>query len=66
MAEKDWLLGDTPNPLGDRVAEIREKLQHKNPEILAAHTGATYTPKEAGGGDFRLSFWSREAEISFP
>ena len=30
MAEKDWLLGDTPNPLGDRVDEIRDNLKTRS------------------------------------
>jgi hypothetical protein len=66
MAEKDWLLGDTPNPLGDRVNEIRDQLSNKNPERLAACTGALFTPFGTYGGEFRLPFWSREVVISFP
>ena len=66
MAEKDWLLGDTPNPLGDRVDEIRENLKSKKPESLAARTGALYTPKGSSGGEFRLPFWSREVVLNFP
>ena len=66
MAEKDWLLGDNPNPLGDRVAEIRENLELKNPERLAKHTGAIYTPKGDKRGEFRLTFWSREILVNFP
>lgn len=66
MGKKDWLLGDTPNPLGDRVGEIREKLQAKNPEILAARTGAIYTSQGESGADLQLSFWSRDVVISFP
>jgi hypothetical protein len=66
MAEKDWLLGDTPNPLGDRIDEIRENLRSKNPDSLAARTGALYTPKGDPGGEFRLPFWSREVVLNFP
>ena len=66
MAEKDWLLGDTPNPLGDRVDEIQEKLKDQNPDSLAARTGAIYSPVAEIGGEFRLSFWSREVVIRFP
>jgi hypothetical protein len=72
MGEKDWLLGDTPNPLGERVDEIRSKLRDADPEKLAARTGATYTstgesaPKEFGVGEFRLPYWSREIVIDFP
>lgn len=65
MAEKDWLLGDTPNPLGDRVDEIRAKLKEKKPETLASRTGAIYKP-ETEGGEFRLPFWGREVVIRFP
>ncbi len=65
MAEKDWLLGDTPNPLGDRVGEIRKKLQGKNPETLASHTGANYLSK-GNNGEFQLAFWSRDVVITFP
>jgi hypothetical protein len=66
MAEKDWLLGETPNPLGERVDEIRSKLKDANPEKLAARTGATYTPKGESRGEFKLPYWSREIVISFP
>jgi hypothetical protein len=66
MAEKDWLLGDTPNPLGDRFGEIRENLSGKNPERLAARTGALYTPMGDADGEFRLPYWSREVVLSFP
>ncbi|MCP4142678.1 MAG: DUF3786 domain-containing protein [Chloroflexi bacterium] len=62
MPKKDWLLGDTPNPLGNRVGEIREKIKDKDPKTLAAYTGAVY----AEGGVFRLPFWQREVTISFP
>jgi hypothetical protein len=66
MAEKGWLLGETPNPLGDRVDEIRAKLKDVDPEKLAARTGAIYTPKGGSGGEFRLAYWSRDVIISFP
>lgn len=66
MAKKDWLLGDTPNPLGDRVDEIRTNFINKNPERLGTKTGALYTPKGESGGEFRLGFWSREIVLSFP
>ena len=66
MAEKGWLLGDTPNPLGDRVDEIRAKLKDVDPNKLAARTGAIYTLEGGSGGEFRLAYWSREVIISFP
>jgi len=66
MAEKDWLLGDPSNPLGNRIEEIREKLENQNPETLAIRTGSVYTPKGNSGGEFKLDFWSREVILSFP
>jgi hypothetical protein len=66
MAEKDWLLGDTPNPLGDRVDEIRDNLKNKKPEQLASRTGTLYSPKGDSGGEFQFSFWSRELVLEFP
>jgi hypothetical protein len=66
MAEKDWLLGDSPNPLGDRVDEIRGIIRSKNPDSLAARTGAIYSPVGDPHGEFRLSFWSREIILRFP
>ena len=66
MAEKDWLLGDNPNPLGNRVEEIRQTLKDKNPESLAARTGAIYNPKGDSGGEFKLAFWSRDVILNSP
>lgn len=72
MAEKGWLLGDTPNPLGDRVEEIRAKLREQNPEKLATRTGALYNskgdsaPGETWVGEFRLAYWSRDVILSLP
>ena len=66
MAEKDWLLGDTPHPLGDRIDEIRSSLMKKRPEILAGQTGSLYTPKDGTSGEFKLAFWSRDIILSFP
>ena len=62
MPEKNWLLGDTPNPLGGRVGEIRGKLKNRDPEMLSAYTGAAYSDV----GVFRLPFWQRDVTISFP
>ena len=72
MAEKDWLLGDSPNPLGDRVDEFRAKLKDCDPEKLAARTGVVYIPKGGStpngiwAGEFKLAFWSREVILKFP
>ncbi len=66
MTKKDWLLGDTPNPLGDRIDEIRVKLKDKNPNRMAIATGAIYTPKGEIGGEFKLAFWSRNVIIRYP
>ena len=66
MAEKAWLLGDSPNPLGDRVNEIRESLKTKNPTSLADRTGAIFTPKGDSAGEFKLPYWSRDVILQFP
>ncbi len=66
MAEKDWLLGDSPNPLGNRIDEIRASLRSKNPDSLAYRTGSIYTPKSQDSGEFKLTYWSREVSIQFP
>jgi len=66
MAKKDWLLGDTPNPLGDRIDEIRERLKSKQPMRLAARTGSIYTPTGEERGEFKLDYWSRTVVIRFP
>jgi hypothetical protein len=66
MAEKDWLLGENPNPLGDRIDEIRESLQNRDPQTLANRTGSIYTPKNQDSGEFKLAYWSREVTLQFP
>jgi hypothetical protein len=66
MAERDWLLGDSPNPLADRISEIQGNLKRKNPTKLAVRTGAHYTPKKGGKSEFDLTYWSREVRIQFP
>ena len=66
MAEKGWLLGDQPDPLGDRVDEIREELKDKNPSQMADKTGAIYTPIDDVTGEFRFMFWSQEINLKFP
>jgi len=64
--ESKWLLGDTPNPLGDRADEIREELRGREPFDLSRRTGSIYTPKDESGGEFKLTFWNRELVIPFP
>jgi hypothetical protein len=66
MAERDWLLGDSPNPLVDRINEIRGNLRRKNPSKMAVRTGSQYTPKKGDNGEFNLVYWSREVQIQFP
>lgn len=67
MAEETrWLLGDTPNPLGDRADEIRAELRGREPYDLANRTGAIYTPTGDSGGEFKLALWGREVIFSFP
>ncbi|MBC8496834.1 MAG: DUF3786 domain-containing protein [Chloroflexi bacterium] len=67
MAEETrWLLGETPNPLGDRADEMRAELRGREPFDLANRTGTIYTPRGDSGGEFKLVFWDREVLISFP
>ncbi len=66
MAEKGWLLGETPNPLGDRIDEIRARLVRKHPELLASRTGTLYTSRDAATGEFKLEFWGRKVLLTFP
>lgn len=66
MAESRWLLGDTPNPLGDRADEMKLELRERDPFDLARRTGAIYTPQNDSGGEFKLNFWNREVLIRFP
>ena len=66
MGKEGWLLGDTPNPLGNRVSEFREKLNTKDPEMLASRTGAIYSAKGDTSADLQLPFWSRDVIVSFP
>jgi len=66
MAEKGWLLGDQPDPLGNRVDEIREELKDKNPSQIADKTGTIYTPIDDVTGEFCFMFWSKEVILKFP
>lgn len=66
MEKNRWLLGDTPNPLGERVDEIRAGLRNADPRQLANRTGAIYTPAGDSGGEFRLAYWTREVILRFP
>ena len=66
MEKPGWLLGDQPNPLGDRLDEIRERLRRAHPESLATRTGAIYTPADASHGNFRLYLWGQEILVHFP
>ncbi len=66
MPQQDWLLGDSPNPLGNRVEEIRKKLIRKNPSLLAEQTNTKYTPENDDSGFFHLPFWGKEIKLHFP
>lgn len=66
MKKGGWLLGDKPDPLGNRIDEIRDNLKNKNPEYLAKQTGAIFTAKENDCGVFSIKYWSRDVMIQFP
>ncbi|MEN8172407.1 MAG: DUF3786 domain-containing protein [Chloroflexota bacterium] len=66
MAKSNWLLGDSPDPLGGRVNEIRLELQSKDPKVLALNTGTIFTPAGKNQGSFQISLWGQEVKIDFP
>jgi hypothetical protein len=67
MDEKNrWLLGDTPDPLGNRADEMRHELRRRDPFDLARRTGTMYTPSGDMEGDFKFVFWNREVVVRFP
>jgi len=66
MDEKDWSLGNLPDPLENQMADMRDELKKVNPADLALRTGAIYTPTGDSGGELRLRYWSREVILDFP
>ena len=48
-----------------RAAEIWKGLADTDPEVLAADTGATYTPEE-GGGELTLRVWGKAVRLTVP
>ena len=66
MTKEGWLLGEKPDPLGNRIEEIRDEIKLKNPERLADRTGAIYTPKDNDSGEFSLKYWSEDVILKFP
>ena len=66
MSEQNLFSAEAPNPLEDRVDEIRAKLTQEDPNALALRAGAIYTPKGETEGEFRLLYWSREVILQFP
>lgn len=66
MIKSDWLLGEKPNPLEDRVDEIRAELRKANPQRLANQTGSVFNPQGESGGQFKLPLWNRDVILDFP
>jgi hypothetical protein len=66
MSDSHTPLDAAPNPLEDRVDEIRGKLAKEDPNALALRAGAIFTPEGDAGGEFRLLYWSREVILRFP
>lgn len=52
--------------LARRVRELRAKLHAEQPQVLAAHTGATYIASGEGGGEFSLLLWGNEVTVVYP
>ncbi len=66
MKKSEWLLGDSPNPLGERADEIRIEMRDIDPHRAAIRTGAIYSSGDESEGEFKLSLWEREVIINFP
>jgi len=66
MTKSNWLLGDSPNPLGGRVDEIRLELRDQDPQALAIKTGTIFTPEEEHQGVFQVAMWGQDVLIDFP
>jgi hypothetical protein len=52
--------------LADRVESLRASLRPFDPQMLAARTGATYTPSGPGRGEFSLPLWGIQTLVSYP
>jgi len=57
---------DSRDYLALRVVELRDEMQGRDTAVLAANTGATFTAKEAGTGEFRLPLWRQEIILNWP
>jgi hypothetical protein len=66
MEKSRWLLGETPDLLGERIDEIRAELEGKDPHRLAIQTGAIYTSTGEARGEFKLALWNQEINLAFP
>ena len=52
---------DRAEVLLERAAEVWRGLEGADPEVLAAHTGATYDP---GAGQLCLAVWGRSVRLA--
>jgi hypothetical protein len=56
----------TGDLLADRLIELRESLEGRDPQILARNTASEFLPLIDKKGLFRLSIWELPVEIAFP
>jgi hypothetical protein len=54
------------NLLAARADEIRQALRQRQVHLLADNTHSIFTQNTAESGVFRLGFWDKEIEISYP
>jgi hypothetical protein len=56
----------TIKPLEGRVIELRQSLEHVDPNKIADRVGATVNKTESGELELRLLFWKKEIGIRLP
>lgn len=49
-----------------RVEELRQSLRLREPELLAAHTGAELVQLDSGEREFQLALWGRPIRVTHP
>lgn len=57
-----------PNPLVERIEEIKAELRQRNPQVLAQNTYTHFTPsaEDSNRGVFSLHLWEKQVTLSFP
>ncbi len=58
--------GKSASLLQAHTQVLRAELQERQPQRIAAATGAEFTPGQDGQGEFHLHLWEREILVSYP